>query len=122
MSAAEFSHVPVLLQEAIEFLAVRRGGTYVDATLGLGGHSYEIARRLGREGRLIGIDKDPAAPERAREKLSQPPQGMEDDWPEVRLERGSFAGLRELAGAGEIDGLLADLGVSSLQLSDASRG
>ncbi|HXZ79539.1 MAG TPA: 16S rRNA (cytosine(1402)-N(4))-methyltransferase RsmH [Terriglobales bacterium] len=122
MSAAEFSHVPVLLQEAIEFLAVRRGGRYVDATLGLGGHSYEIARRLGREGRLIGIDKDPAALERARQKLGQPPPELAGDWPEIRLERGSFVSLRDLAGKGEIDGLLADLGVSSLQLSDASRG
>ena len=62
-------HVPVLLKEAIDFLAVRRGGTYIDATVGLGGHSYEIARRLGAPGHLIGLDKDPAALEIAREKL-----------------------------------------------------
>ena len=55
------SHVPVLLKEAIDFLAVRRGGTYIDATVGLGGHSYEIAKRLGAPGHLIGLDKDPAA-------------------------------------------------------------
>jgi len=122
MAAAEFSHVPVLLQEAIEFLAVRRGGTYVDATLGLGGHSYEIAKRLGREGRLIGIDKDPAALERAHQKLNQPPVGMSGDWPDVQLEQGSFVRLTELLEGGEVDGLLADLGVSSLQLADASRG
>jgi 16S rRNA (cytosine1402-N4)-methyltransferase len=61
-----FGHVPVLLQPAIEFLAVRRGGTFIDLTLGLGGHSWEIARRLGAAGRLIGFDKDPAALERAR--------------------------------------------------------
>src|SRR3977135_3023191 len=65
-------HVSVLLKEAIEFLAVRRGGTYIDATVGLGGHSFEIARRLGARGHLIGVDKDPAALERARKKLHGP--------------------------------------------------
>src|SRR5206468_6333574 len=64
------SHVPVLLKEAIDFLAVRRGGTYIDATVGLGGHSYEIAKRLGAPGHLIGLDKDPAALTIAREKLT----------------------------------------------------
>ena len=67
------SHVPVLLKEAIDFLAVRRGGTYIDATVGLGGHSYEIAKRLGAPGHLIGLDKDPAALEIAREKLAPAP-------------------------------------------------
>ena len=60
-------HVPVLLKEAIDFLAVKRGGTYLDATVGLGGHSYEIAKRLGAPGHLIGFDKDPAALERRGE-------------------------------------------------------
>jgi predicted O-methyltransferase YrrM len=60
------NHVPVLLKEAIDFLNVRRGGTYIDATVGLGGHSYEIAKRLGAAGHLIGLDKDPAALEIAR--------------------------------------------------------
>src|SRR5262245_65356204 len=59
-------HVPVLLKEAIDFLAIRRGGTYIDATLGLGGHSLEIAKRLGPQGHLIGFDKDPQALETAR--------------------------------------------------------
>jgi 16S rRNA (cytosine1402-N4)-methyltransferase len=122
VAETKFSHIPVLLQEAIDFLAVKRGGTYVDATLGLGGHSYEIARRLGREGKLIGFDKDPAALERARQKLGEPPAELKDDWPEVRFEHGSFAKLGERIEAGSIDGLLADLGVSSLQLEDASRG
>ena len=63
------SHVPVLLKEAIDFLAVRRGGTYIDATVGLGGHSYEIAKRLGAPGHLIGLDKDPAALEMAGVRL-----------------------------------------------------
>ena len=59
------NHVPVLLKEAIDFLNVRRGGTYIDATVGLGGHSHEIAKRLGAPGHLIGLDKDPAALEKA---------------------------------------------------------
>ncbi|HET9697645.1 MAG TPA: 16S rRNA (cytosine(1402)-N(4))-methyltransferase RsmH [Terriglobales bacterium] len=122
MAEAKFSHIPVLLKEAIDFLAVRRGGTYVDATLGLGGHSYEIAKLIGREGRLIGFDKDPAALERARQKLSEPPAELKDDWPEMQFEHGSFATISEVLKANSIDGLMADLGVSSLQLEDASRG
>jgi len=122
VAEAKFSHIPVLLQQAIDFLAVRRGGTYVDATLGLGGHSFEIAKQLGREGRLIGFDKDPAALERARQKLGDPPAELKNDWPEIRYEHGSFARLGELTEPSSIDGLLADLGVSSLQLEDASRG
>ena len=62
-------HVPVLLKEAIDFLAIKRGGTYIDATVGLGGHSYEIAKRLGAPGHLIGLDKDPAALDAARAML-----------------------------------------------------
>ena len=69
------SHVPVLLKEAIDFLAVRRGGTYIDATVGLGGHSYEIAKRLGAPGHLIGLDKDPAALEIAGDRLVVPAFG-----------------------------------------------
>ena len=65
------SHVPVLLKEAIDFLNVRRGGTYIDATVGLGGHSYEIAKRLGAPGHLIGLDKDPAALEIAKSVLGR---------------------------------------------------
>jgi len=122
VAEAKFSHIPVLLKEAIDFLAVRRGGTYVDATLGLGGHSYEIARRLGREGRLIGFDKDPAALERARQRLSDLPAELKEDWPQIQFEHGSFSRLVDVVGSGSIDGLLADLGVSSLQLEDASRG
>ncbi len=118
----EFGHVPVLLKPAIEFLAVRRGGTYIDATLGLGGHSWEIARRLGREGRLIGFDKDPAALERTRERLTEPPAELAADWPEVELVHASFAEVAEHVAARSADGLLADLGVSSMQLENAARG
>jgi len=66
----EVGHVPVLLKEAIDFLDIKRNGTYIDATVGLGGHSYEIAKRLGAAGHLIGFDKDPAALEIARTKLT----------------------------------------------------
>ncbi|HTU41637.1 MAG TPA: 16S rRNA (cytosine(1402)-N(4))-methyltransferase RsmH [Candidatus Aquilonibacter sp.] len=109
-------HVPVLLKEAIDFLNVRRGGTYIDATVGLGGHSYEIAKRLGAPGHLIGLDKDPKALEIARAKLSG------EDFPLVTLLHRSFAEIANGQKAATIDGILADLGVSSLQLSDAARG
>jgi 16S rRNA (cytosine1402-N4)-methyltransferase len=122
--SSQVGHVPVLLKEAIDFLAVRRGGTYIDATVGLGGHSLEIARRLGALGHLIGLDKDPAALERAGVRLQASvvsPAQEPADWPTVELRQGSFAGLaddRRLT----TDGLLADLGVSSLQFDDAARG
>ena len=114
-------HVSVLLKETIEFLAVRRGGTYIDATVGLGGHSYEIARRLGAQGHLIGVDKDPMALEIARKRL-QPDEAVKQDWPEVSLLQGSFAEAATWVGASSVDGLVADLGVSGLQLEDAARG
>jgi 16S rRNA (cytosine1402-N4)-methyltransferase len=118
----EFGHVSVLLKQAIEFLAVRRGGTFIDLTLGLAGHAYEIARRLGAQGRLIGFDKDPAALERARERLTKPPSELAGDWPKVELVHASFAEVAEHVAAGSADGLLADLGVSSMQLQNAARG
>ncbi|MGH9521445.1 MAG: 16S rRNA (cytosine(1402)-N(4))-methyltransferase RsmH [Terriglobales bacterium] len=111
-------HVSVLFKEAIDFLAVKPGGLYVDATVGLGGHAVEIARRLGRPGRLIGLDKDPAAIERASERWKQ----LGEDAPEIRLMHSSFAELASLVEEGSVDGVLADLGVSSLQLDDAARG
>jgi 16S rRNA (cytosine1402-N4)-methyltransferase len=117
-------HVPVLLKEAIDFLAVKRGGTYLDATVGLGGHSYEIAKRLGAPGHLIGFDKDPAALERSREKLqsSAGDSPANADWPEITLLHRSFAELANDQRPATIDGILADLGVSSLQLGDPARG
>ncbi len=113
----EAGHVPVLLKEAIDFLAIKRGGTYIDATVGLGGHSFEIAKRLGALGHLIGLDKDPAALEVARAKLV-----FEQDAPEISLLHGSFAEIGKRFGFAKADGLLADIGVSSLQLNDAARG
>jgi 16S rRNA (cytosine1402-N4)-methyltransferase len=125
----EASHVPVLLKEAIDFLNVRRGGTYIDATVGLGGHSCEIAKRLGAPGHLIGLDKDPAALQIAERKLAQlkldRSAGVSPanaDWPKVTLMQSSFAEVGERFGKNFADGLLADIGVSSLQLQDAARG
>ena len=117
-------HVPVLLKDAIDFLAVKRGGTYLDATVGLGGHSYEIARRLGAPGHLIGFDKDPAALARARSILLDAGSGGRDAGatPQITLIHGSFAEVGERVAPASLDGILADLGVSSLQLSDPARG
>ena len=85
--------------------------------MGLGGHSYEIAKRLGAPGHLIGFDKDPAALERARVRLT-----ALDEPPTVTLIHGSFAEVGERIAPGSLDGLMADLGVSSLQLDDPARG
>ncbi len=114
-------HVSVLCKEAIDFLAVRRGGTYIDATVGLGGHSGEIAKRLGAPGHLIGLDKDPRALELARPRLAAPP-GIPGEWPQVTLLHASFAEIAALVPAESADGLLADLGISSMQLADAALG
>jgi 16S rRNA (cytosine1402-N4)-methyltransferase len=123
-------HVPVLLEEAIDFLNIRRGGTYIDCTVGLGGHSFEIAKRLGAQGHLIGFDKDTNALRIARERLANPSTPLKPesglngapDWPAVTLIHGSFAEVSERVPAGSADGMLADLGVSSLQFDDAARG
>ena len=116
----ETGHVPVLLKEAIDFLAIKPDGSYIDATVGLGGHSCEIARRLRAPGRLIGFDKDTHALEHARQRLA--PVLQREDAPEVTLLHSSFAEVGERAEQGGADGLLADLGLSSLQLSQAQRG
>ena len=109
-SKKEFGHVPVLLKEAIDFLAVKRGGTYIDCTVGLGGHSYEIAKRLGAPGHLIGFDKDPAALEIARKRLTDVSgeTGVlaRQDWPRVELVHGSFAYVANGQAPAAIDGLL----------------
>ncbi len=105
---------------------MKRGGTYIDATVGLGGHSFEIAKRLGAPGHLIGLDKDPAALEIAREKLvagrSSLVAGEPSDWPTVTLLHRSFAEVAKGQRPATIDGLLADIGVSSLQLDNVARG
>jgi 16S rRNA (cytosine1402-N4)-methyltransferase len=118
----KFGHVSVLLKQAIDFLAIKRGGTYIDATLGLGGHSFEIAKRLGAQGHLIGFDKDTNALKMARKRLSEAPAELKSDWPTVTLLHSSYAELGERVPKGTADGVLADLGLSSMQLEDAERG
>jgi len=120
--SAEFGHVPVLSKEAIDFLAVQRGGTYIDATVGLGGHSVLIAKRLGPQGRLTGFDKDARALEIARSRVASPPAERQGDWPEVKLIHASFASVAAHLEPHSADGLIADVGVSSMQFEDASRG
>lgn len=117
MSEMEFSHKPVLLQECIDGLNIDPTGTYVDATLGRAGHSREIARRL-TTGRLICIDRDQAALDAAPGRL----EGLMD---RVTLVHGNFGDLADILDRLKLDklnGVLADLGVSSPQLDDASRG
>ncbi len=109
-------HVPVLLQATLDLLAVRSGGVYIDGTVGGGGHARAILAVSAPDGRLLGLDRDPAALEAARERLA--PFGAR-----ATLRRGSFARLRELAeGFAPADGVLLDLGLSSLQLADPARG
>ena len=110
-------HVSVLLDECIENLAIKPDGIYVDGTLGLGGHSYEIASRL-TTGRLIGIDRDETAIARAGERLA-PFAGK------ITLVHGNFsdtASILDNLGIDAVDGMLFDLGVSSPQLDEAERG
>ena len=110
-------HVSVLLEECIENLNIRPDGIYVDGTLGLGGHSYEIASRL-REGRLIGIDRDPSAIERAGKRL----EPFRDRITLVHGNFGDVAQILDELGIAGVDGMLFDLGVSSPQLDEAERG
>ena len=113
----EYIHRPVLLDECIQALNIKPGGTYLDGTLGRAGHSLEIVKRL-TTGRLICIDRDDAAIEAAKVKLA-------DHLDKVTLVHGNFHDLDQLlAGLGNppIDGMLFDLGVSSPQLDDPARG
>nr|WP_186565179.1 16S rRNA (cytosine(1402)-N(4))-methyltransferase RsmH [Lawsonibacter celer] len=117
MDEMNFSHRPVLLAECIEALRIKPEGVYVDGTLGRAGHSLEIARRLST-GRLICIDRDQAALDAAADKLS----AYGD---RVTLVHGNFDRLDKLLtdlGISGVDGMLFDLGVSSPQLDDPSRG
>ncbi|MEO8727624.1 MAG: 16S rRNA (cytosine(1402)-N(4))-methyltransferase RsmH [Acidobacteriaceae bacterium] len=125
---AELGHVSVLLQPAIYFLNIdrdneaRRGGTYVDATLGLGGHSAAIAQRLGAAGRLICFDRDEQALRIAGERLAALKSRLGAEAPRVELVHGRFSQVGEHVAPGTLDGLLADFGVNSIQLDDAARG
>ncbi len=115
-------HVPVLLEEAIEYLRVRPDGTYVDCTLGLGGHSEAILRRLGPAGKLIGFDRDPEAMELARARLERVREELGSEAPQLELIGEAFSSLPRHVKPGSADGILADFGVSSLQFDEARRG
>ena len=112
---SDAGHVPVLLEETLELLAVRSGGLWVDGTLGLGGHAEAVLRATAPDGRLVGFDRDPEALERARARLL--PFGAR-----VRLEHADYREIPERLGDERASGILLDLGVSSLQLDDAERG
>lgn len=114
----EFEHEPVLLDEVMELLSPRPGGIYCDATVGGGGHAEKVLEASAPDGRLIGIDRDPAAIEAARKRLAR----FGD---RVSILHGRFSDLESLlakAGVRSVDGLLVDFGVSSHQLDTAERG
>jgi 16S rRNA (cytosine1402-N4)-methyltransferase len=122
MALSSERHVPVLLQEAIRYLKVRAGGTYADATLGFAGHATAIAQELGRQGRLIGFDRDPDALELARERLETLGEVLGQQMPQWLLYGEPFSAMGSEVADGSLDGLLADFGVSSMQLESAHRG
>lgn len=114
----EFKHKSVLLEESIESLCIKPDGIYVDGTLGGGGHSYEICKRLSAKGRLIGIDQDEAAIKAAAGRLGE----FKD---RVTIVRSNYCDMRRVLGElgiTSVDGVILDLGVSSYQLDEASRG
>ena len=114
----EFSHQPVMLSEAITALNVREGGFYVDGTIGGGGHTREILERVGSKGTVLGLDRDPEAIRHLKEALSPTA-------PNLILRQGNFSRLDEYLielGGETVDGILLDLGVSSFQLEQSSRG
>ena len=114
----EFKHIPIMLDEVIEGLDIKPDGIYVDGTLGGGGHSYEIAKRLVIGGRLIGIDQDEAAIKAAGARLS----GFGDRVTVVRSNYAQMVSVLQSLGIEQVDGILLDLGVSSHQLDNAERG
>ena len=111
MTQAE--HVSVLLAESVSALSVRADGSYLDGTFGRGGHSREILSRLSPSGKLIAVDKDPAAEASALSLANDP---------RFQFEPGSFADISRIVTDNSLDGILLDLGVSSPQLDDAQRG
>ena len=114
----EFKHTSVLLEETIDQLNIKPDGVYVDGTLGGGGHSYEIASRLGTDGRLIGIDQDGDAIEAAGNRLKE----FQD---KVILVRNTYCNAKAVVtenGFAKVDGIVLDLGVSSFQLDNVERG
>ena len=118
----EYRHIPVLLAECLEQLALEPNQTFVDATLGGAGHSLEVARQLAPEGVLIGIDQDDAAHAAAAKRLNEIP---DEQRPHIELLHGNFGDMDELLLSAEIPGVdafLFDLGVSSPQIDTLSRG
>lgn len=113
----EFYHMPVLLNETLEQLNIKQNGIYVDCTLGGGGHSIEIARQLGENGRLIGIDRDIAAINAATKRL----EGYGSFTP-VHDNYSNIISILQGLGIHKVDGILMDLGVSSHQLDEKDRG
>lgn len=113
--AGTFTHAPVMLAEAIDALRVRADGVYLDGTFGRGGHARELLARLGPQGRLLVMDRDPQAIAAARETVGRDER--------VRIRHASFAELADWPETAQgLDGVLFDLGVSSPQLDDARRG
>ena len=113
-----FEHKSVLLEETVDSLAVKPDGIYVDGTLGGGGHALEVCSRLGKDGRLIGIDQDEDAIAAASERL----KGYKD---QVSIVRSNYENIRTVLqdlGIEKVDGICLDLGVSSYQLDTAERG
>ena len=114
----EFEHIPVLLNETIDSLAIKPDGIYVDGTLGGGGHAYQVASRLSEKGRLIGIDQDADAIAAAGERLKE----FGD---KITIIRSNYANMKEelhRIGVEKVDGIVLDLGVSSFQLDTPERG
>ncbi len=122
MTESNPRHAPVLFEEAIEFLRVRSGATVVDCTLGLAGHAAGIARQLGANGHLIGFDRDPEALALAREKLDEVCIELGSHAPRVTLIGEAFSSIANHLQPASLDGLIADFGVSSMQLDVAARG
>nr|WP_326167266.1 16S rRNA (cytosine(1402)-N(4))-methyltransferase RsmH [uncultured Lachnoclostridium sp.] len=114
----EFKHRSVLLEETVNGLNIRPDGIYVDGTLGGGGHAYEICRRLGDKGSIVGIDQDEAAIEAAGIRLK-------DFGEKVTIVRSNYCEMKSVLhglGIDKVDGIVLDLGVSSYQLDTAERG
>ena len=115
-------HAPVLLQQAIEILRLRPGATVADCTVGLAGHSAEMVKLLGAKGHLIGFDRDPEALALAKERLDQVCEELGSQAPRVTLIGEAFSSAPRHLQPASLDALLADFGVSSMQLGEARRG
>ena len=113
----EFKHYPVMLQECIEGLKIKKDGIYVDGTLGGAGHSKEIAKRLSTKGKLIGIDRDEEALEAAKENLQEFQNVIY-----IHDNHDNIQEILENLKVQKVDGILLDLGVSSYQLDEKNRG